>query len=171
MGKMVKKSALALLSVAAVTWAQPAMAREFADIYTECGLGALIAPRNEAVAAVTNVTWDLGTTAISSNISSPATCAGGKAKTAAFIHDAYDSLETDLASGYGTHLNALMTLVGYESQARQDLTEALRADFATHVADPSYSHQSHFEQAQALYDLLYKHIESDPARSGSLKQS
>jgi len=171
MAKVLKKSALALLGAVIVTWAQPAMAREFADIYTECGLGALIAPRNEAVAAVTNVTWDLGTTAISSNISSPATCAGGKAKTAAFIYDTYDSLETDLASGYGTHLDALMTLVGYESQAWQHLTQALRADFATRVADPTYTRQSRFEQAQALYDLLYQHIERDPARSGSLEQS
>jgi len=170
MVKAIWVSALALLG--AVACAQPAMAgREFADIYTECGLGALIAPRNEAVAAVTNVTWDLGTTAISSNISSPATCAGGKAKTAAFIYDSYQSLETDLASGYGTHLDALMTLVGYESQAQQDLTKAVRADFAKMVADPSYTEQSRFEQAQALYNLLYKHIESDPVRSSSLEQS
>ena len=48
--------------------------REFADIYTECGLGAMIAPNNEAVAAVTNVTWDLGTTAISSDASSEENC-------------------------------------------------------------------------------------------------
>lgn len=44
--------------------------RAFADIYTECGLGTMIAPKNAAVAAVTNVTWDLGTTAISSDDSS-----------------------------------------------------------------------------------------------------
>lgn len=169
MGKAMRMSALALLG--AVVCAQPVMAREFADIYTECGLGALIAPRNEAVAAVTNVTWDLGTTAISSNISSPDTCVGGKPKTAAFIYDAYEALETDLASGYGPHLDTLMTLVGYESQAQQDLTKALRADFTTLVADPRYTEQNRFEQAEALYNLLYKHIESDLARSGSLEQS
>ena len=163
-------SALALLS--ALAFAQPAMARDFADIYTECGLGALIAPRNEAVAAATNVTWDLGTTAVTSNISSPNTCAGGKAKAAAFIYDSYKSLETDLASGYGTHLDTLMTLVGYESQTQQDLTKAVRADFTEIVADPNYTEQSRFEQAQALYSLLYKHIDGDLARrSDSLEQS
>ncbi len=102
MRKAIRMFALGLLS--AVTLTQPAMAREFADIYTECGLGAMIAPRNEAVAAVTNVTWDLGTTAVSSNVSSPDSCSGGKQKAAAFIHDAYASLKTDLASGYGAHL-------------------------------------------------------------------
>ena len=169
MGKVMRMFVLALLG--AVALAQPAMAREFADIYTECGLGALIAPRNEAVAAVTNVTWDLGTTAISSNISSPATCTGGQAKTAAFIYDSYQSLETDLASGYGSHLDTLMSLVGYESQAQQGLTMAVRADFTKLVAAPSYADQSRFEQAQALYNLLYKHIESDVAGSDSVEPS
>ena len=83
--------AMAVLVLAAFT--QPVMARDFADIYTECGLGAMIAPKNEAVAAITNVTWDYGTTAISSNISSPDTCKGGQGKMASFIHDSYESLE------------------------------------------------------------------------------
>lgn len=80
---------------------QTSMSREFADIYTDCGLGAMIAPKTPGVAAVTNVTWDLGTTAVSSNISSPDACVGGKEKTAAFIHDSYSSLEEDLAKGDG----------------------------------------------------------------------
>ncbi len=45
-----------------LTAAPQVIAREFADIYTECGLGAMIAPKNPTVAAITNVTWDLGTT-------------------------------------------------------------------------------------------------------------
>ena len=64
-----------------------------------------------------------------------------------------------------------MMLVGYESQAQQDLTKAIRADFAKMVADSTYTDQSRFEQAQALYNVLYKHIERDLARSGSLEQS
>ena len=158
MGKRMLMAALTLLGVVAL--AQPVRAREFADIYTECGLGALIAPRNAAVAAVTNVTWDWGTTAISSNISSPDTCRGGQAKVAAFIHDAYPSLETDLASGYGTHLDTLMTLVGEDSPAQQELVKVLRTDFAALVGAPGYTAQSRAEQAQALYDILYQHVES-----------
>ncbi len=80
------KYSILALSVS-ITFASFAMAREFAEIYTDCGLGAMIAPRTPAVAAVTNVTWDLGTTAISSNISSPDSCMGGQAKMAAFIKD------------------------------------------------------------------------------------
>lgn len=154
MSKAMKISLFGVLAFCA--YAQPVFAREFADIYTECGLGALIAPRNEAVAAVTNVTWDLGTTAISSNISSPDTCKGGQARAAAFIHDAYASLESDIASGQGEHLNTLMTLAGKNTAEAQGFIAALRNDFSKAVADASYSSKTRFEKAETLYNLVYK---------------
>ncbi len=137
-------------------YSQPAMAREFADIYSECGIGAMIAPRNEGVAAVTNVTWDSGTTAISSNITSPDSCSGGKEKTAAFIHQSYESLASDLSSGSGKYLDTLAVLTGRDAQAQEKLKVALRKDFAVLVAAPGYTDQSRFEKSKALYDLVYK---------------
>ena len=155
MVKVMRVSALALLG--AVAFAQPAMAdREFADIYTECGLGSMIAPRNEAVAAVTNVTWDSGTTAISSNISCPDTCKGGQPKTAAFIHNSYASLESDLSSGEGIYLDMLTALVGDQTKDKEAFIAGLRTDFAKLVADPSYTNRSQFEKSEALYNLVYK---------------
>jgi len=155
MFRAVKVFGVAILFLAA--FSQPAMSREFADIYTECGLGAMIAPRNGAVAAVTNVTWDWGTTAISSNISSPDTCKGGQEKTAAFINDSYESLEKDLASGSGAYLDTLMLLAGVNAQAKPEFITALRSDFAEVVADANYTDQSRFEKAQTLYRLVYRH--------------
>lgn len=146
----------ALVSLMAV---QPAASREFADIYTECGLGAMIAPNNDAVAAVTNVTWDLGTTAISSNISSPDSCAGGKAKKAAFIHDSYTQLESDIARGQGPHLATLMALSGCQASAHADVARAVRADFARSTANAAYSSQTRFEQAQSLYNIVTQQVE------------
>ncbi|HEX6363246.1 MAG TPA: DUF3015 family protein [Albitalea sp.] len=144
------KKALCLVAAAAAMFAGQASAREFADIYTECGLGALIAPNNGAVAAVTNVTWDLGTTAITSNASSADTCAGGKKKTAAFIVQQYAQLEKDLAQGQGKHLDALMSIAGCQAGAAQ----TLRTSFAASVAAPAYATQSRFERAEALYDQV-----------------
>jgi hypothetical protein len=155
--KTIRISAVALLALLA--FSQPTMSREFAAIYVECGLGAMIAPRHPGVAAVTNVTWDLGTTAISSNSTTPDSCVGGKEKSAAFISDSYASLEKDLASGSGTYLDTLMVITGCEPQVHQELTNALRNDFTNIVADPSYTDQSRFEQAKGLYDLLYKHVD------------
>ena len=139
-----------------VTMALPQLgaARDFAEIYTDCGLGGMIAPRSDAVAAVTNVTWDLGTTAISTNISSPDSCSGGKAEKAAFIHESYDALETDLASGHGVYLDALVALSGHEGEARGRFVAALRSGFARLVAMPEYPEQDRFTKSEALYNLV-----------------
>ena len=151
-----KFKTLAMVAFTLAAFSQPAMAREFADIYEECGLGALIAPHNPAVAAVTNVTWDSGTTAITSNISSPSTCQGGQEKTAAFINDSYEFLENDLASGNGTYLDTLMVLAGVDAQSRQQFSKTLRADFAELVSRTDYSSLNRFEKAGALYNLVFK---------------
>jgi len=147
-----------LLSTGALLLTGAANAREFADIYTDCGLGAMIAPNNDAVAAVTNVTWDLGTTAISSNASSPESCEGGQGSSAAFIFDAYPSIEKDLAVGSGEHLTALLSIAGIEEAQRDELSAQLRADFAELVAVEAYSEQTRFEKAENLYALLYRQI-------------
>ena len=146
----------ALAVVGFLVFSQSAMARDFADIYTDCGLGAMIAPRNGAVAAVTNVTWDSGTTAITSDISSPDSCVGGQERTAAFIHGSYEYLEQDLASGSGTYLDTLMVLAGYDSQTKQAGIDELRKDFAKLVSKPGYTNKSRFEKSEAVYDLVYK---------------
>lgn len=148
--------------------AQPAAAREFADIYTDCGLGAMIAPNNSVVAAVTNVTWDLGTTAISSNASSPETCQGGKGKKAAFLYDSYAQIEKDLARGSGQHLTTLMALSGCQAGVHGAMATALRQDFAAVAAQPGYSAQSRFQQAEALYNLVEKRVQQDFAGTCTL---
>ena len=162
------------LPILVVTMALPqiGMAREFGEIYTDCGLGGLIGsaigPEDDRVAnvaaVVTNITWDLGTTAISSNITSPDTCARGEAKTAAFIYDSYEPLEQDIASGHGAYLDALAALAGHEGQAQQRFVAAVRAGFVKLVAAPDYHEQDRFAKAEALYNLVNE-------QSGSVAKS
>ena len=152
------RSTAILFSTSALLFAGSANAREFADIYTECGLGAMIAPNNEAVAAVTNVTWDLGTTAISSDASSPESCKGGQGNSAAFIYDAYPNIEKDLAVGRGEHLTALLSMAGINETARDDLSIELRNGFSQLVSADGYSEQTRYEKAENLFNLLYSQI-------------
>ena len=158
MSKIIK--VLTISAMGLFLFSQMGLAREFADIYTECGIGAMIAPRNTAVAAVTNVTWDSGTTAISSNISCPDSCNGGQEKVASFIYESYESIEKDLAKGNGNYLDNLLALTGYDAQAKKEFIIALRSDFKNIVADPSYTDKSHFEKAEGLYNLVYNYINS-----------
>jgi hypothetical protein len=149
------KLSLAALTALVLSIPQESQAREFADIYTECGLGAMIAPRNEAVAAVTNVTWDLGTTAISSNISSKDTCEGGKAKVATFINDSYENIEKDLASGNGKYLDTLVSLSKDSSKSKEAFIANLRNDFSSLVASNDYTNLTTYQKSQKLYNIIY----------------
>lgn len=135
--------------------------RTFGQIYTDCGLGAMIASNTPAVAAVTNVTWDLGTTAISSNATSPETCQGGKAETAALIYDVYPQLEQDLARGDGQHLDALLALTGCDASVHDQLATRLRADLATTVSASGYEAQSRHERAATMHQQLYEHVDGE----------
>ena len=146
------------LACGALALPQQSEAREFADIYTDCGIGAMIAPNNDAVAAVTNVTWDLGTTAISSNASSPETCQGGETESVALIYRSYPELERDLANGEGEHLDALMSLAGVSTEQQAGVIETMRGDFASLVSADDYATSSRETKAAALYDLLYASI-------------
>lgn len=159
---LVSRMLKALLPILVLMLALPQIgtAREFAEIYTDCGIGGMIAPRSDAVAAVTNVTWDLGTTAILSNASSPDSCSGGQAEQAAFIHDSYDALELDLASGHGNYLDALAALAGHEGQAQQRFVAAVRVGFAKLVEAPDYHEQNRFAKAAALYNLVNEQSET-----------
>jgi hypothetical protein len=145
--------------------AQPASAREFADIYTQCGLGAIIAPNNDAVAAVTNVTWDSGTTAVSSDASSADSCKGGQKKTAALILEAYPQIERDLAAGTGKHLTALLAATGCKADTHASLAASLRSSLATKVGMPDYSSRSRYDLAQDLFEDVRQRVEGDLAAS------
>ncbi|MCI5226499.1 MAG: DUF3015 domain-containing protein [Candidatus Electrothrix sp. AX2] len=160
-----KKIFLALSFSISLAFAQTGTAREFADIYTDCGLGAIIAPRTPVVAAITNVTFDLGTTAVSSNISSPETCAGGRARMAAFVHDAYDSLEVELAAGEGKYLDSLTALAGIEQKEKTAFIQDVRKQFAHSVAAPDYTQQTLFTKAENLYNILTQEKEAKENQS------
>ncbi len=151
---------LALSFAASLALTQTASAREFADIYIDCGLGAIIAPRTPIVAAITNVTWDLGTTAVSSNISSPETCSGGQARMAAFVHDAYESLEVELAAGEGKYLDSLTALAGIEQEEKTAFVKDVRKQFAHSVAAADYTQQTLFTKAENLYNILHQEMEN-----------
>ncbi|MBF0382231.1 MAG: DUF3015 family protein [Magnetococcales bacterium] len=161
--KKMSMVAAAGLSVAMLSSA--ASAREFAAIYQECGLGALIAPNHPIVAVITNVTWDLGTTAVTSDMVSPDTCKGSQAKMATFIHEGYKQIETAMATGQGEYLTSLMNVSGCAAAVQPELSKALRKDFSSVVSAPGYSEQSKFDQSKGMYDMINKRINSDFSKS------
>ncbi|NRA29271.1 MAG: DUF3015 family protein [Parvularculaceae bacterium] len=144
--------AAAALTAFATASAFAQQTRETPNPWLDCGIGALIFPSAnlEVGAGLSNIIWDLGTTAVTSAQSSPDTCNGlDNVTSAAFIQRTYPTLEKELARGYGDNLNALAKIVGAEDDAA--FVASLRQEMATEIAAPAFAELSYDEKAQALY--------------------
>jgi hypothetical protein len=151
-----------MMLVAAPQESKAATSRNFAEIYTDCGLGGMLFQHRKwgGLAAVSNIIWDLGTTAISSQLTTPDSCMGGKQeKLAAFINGSYEAIESDLSKGNGEHLDKLLALAGKPLNDVQ-FVEALRQDLASRVAASSYADQTRYQKAEALYNSVYKQTDA-----------
>lgn len=113
--------------------------------WQDCGLGAMIFPGNGVAAAISNVIWDLGTTAVSSNISSQESCASNKAKTAMFINATMPSLEQDIAVGEGEYVTAMLELRGCEATSHNEIIDAIRQDYSAKPAKNAEAFYHAFE--------------------------
>ncbi|MEO1656953.1 MAG: DUF3015 family protein [Pseudomonadota bacterium] len=153
------KSLLTLAAVAvgamAVTSAQAQEMRDTINPWLDCGIGAMIFPDDnlEVGAGISNVIWDLGTTAVTSAQSSPDTCNGtSNVKMAVFIQRTYPTLEAELAKGYGDNLSALAGMVGTEDEAA--FVASLRGEMAgVMAADDAAKPEALYYAALAAAEL------------------
>jgi hypothetical protein len=116
--------------------------------WQDCGIGAMIFPANGVAAAISNIIWDLGTTAVSSNISSQESCDSRKAKTAMFIKATLPVLEQEVATGEGEYVTAMLEIRGCEASSHTAIVDAVRKDIAQKPAD----------NAEALYNVLENRV-------------
>lgn len=99
------------------------------NAFAECGIGAAIFKNNETGAIISNIIWDLGTTALSSQISSPDSCEGASETAARFIDKSYHALEEEVVKGEGVYLTALLDIVGCPASAKASAAQNMQASF------------------------------------------
>lgn len=145
---MKKYLALALVAMFGFATA-PAKA---ANPYSDCGIGAAIFPDNGAAATISNVIWDVGTTAVTSATLSPDTCSSGSADTAKFILETIDNLESNIAMGEGAHIDALAGLM--QCDASVNVASIAADGYASFVAGDDYASASKMDKASAFYSSL-----------------
>ena len=154
--KLLKSIAATVVALGMLT-TSPAHSREFADVYAECGLGAMIfsgdSENNRLLAIISNVTWDLGTTAHLSNLSG--SCSKGDAQTAAFIMQTYPAIERDLAVGEGEFLYTMLDFRGCDSAVRSSLINDLRVDMANAMSAGASD-----ANAEMLYNTLQNRVDA-----------
>lgn len=122
---LVAAASAVVLSLAAAPAAQ---AQQKVNPWKQCGIGAMIFEDNGVAAAISNIIWDLGTTAVSSNISSQDSCEGVKVAAAQFINDSIVNIEEETVVGNGKHLTAMLNMMGCEASAHPAIINAVRAD-------------------------------------------
>lgn len=131
--------------------------------FSDCGLGAAIVsdPQYAWLAATTNVTWDLGTTAVISAVSSPNTCNGGRAKTAQLITKTYASLEAETAVGEGKYLEAMADVMVCNSQVRPVLFQRVRAEMGKEMVQPGFANLDQIKKAEAYFNVVDRLAQSE----------
>jgi hypothetical protein len=151
-------SAVIISSLSTVAFSSTAAADEVKkklNPWTDCGIGAMIFKENDVAAVSSNIIWDLGTTAVTSNMSSQHTCEGSAAKTAMFIKATETKLVQDIASGEGEYVNAMLELRGCSSESRDNIVKAIRQDYA---AKPS-------QNAEQLFNAVEKRVSTSFSES------
>ena len=136
--------------------------------FSQCGIGAAIFPDNGTAATISNVIWDLGTTAITSGLSSKSTCSGSSGKVAMIINSSYANLETETAVGEGKYLTAMADAMSCSTDSRAALYAEVRARFEQEVTAPGYFDKSKTEKASTFYNIVDQTVTSKFAAQCSL---
>lgn len=138
-------AAASVLTLSMVT-APAVHAQQKVNPWKQCGIGAMIFDDNGTAAAISNVIWDLGTTAVSSNVSSQDSCNGLKVAAAEFINSTITNIEEETVIGEGQHLTAMLNLMGCEATAHSAIIQEVRADLDVSITDNSSKAQAYYSQ-------------------------
>lgn len=138
--------------------------RSMEQVYKECGLGGhLFGNSSPTLAFISNVTWDLGTTAASSD--STDACIDKEETTALFIHQTFEILEQEIAQGRGEYFDTLVTVMDCTSLESYDVMAAVRSEFSDVVNTDNYADMTRTEKASALYSVVAPKLATGGAAS------
>lgn len=147
-------SFFAVLSVAMALVVPSAAKAEDINPWVDCGIGAMIFPGTPVGAVISNVIWDVGTTAVTSAGLSKNTCEGKRVKMAMYIGTTYANLEEETVQGEGQHVRAMLDIASCDKAAHEDIMRSVRADFAKSLQDPAYLQKDGIARAQDYYTLV-----------------
>jgi hypothetical protein len=143
---------IAALLVSIPAYAEQKVQGSGPNPYTECGIGAAIFKDVDWAAATSNVIWDLGSTALTSALSSPELCNPKKVKTAQLVIETLPELEKDVAMGNGDYVVALAETMGCASHTDAVIAE-MREAYPDVVSNVTYSNSEKADRAVNMYNV------------------
>lgn len=146
-----KKSIISLAAILTLSTINinTAQANQKLNPWTECGIGAMIFPSVPAGAVISNVIWDLGTTAVTSNLISPETCEGGEVHVVQFMKQTHKAIEEETAIGEGEHLTTVLNMLGCDSKSHKNIIQNVRNDYSKVIDSTEESNR-----AETLYNVI-----------------
>ena len=133
--------------------------------WQDCGLGAMVFPDNGVAAAISNVIWDLGTTAVTSASASEDNCNATRVQIARFVTESLPNLEEEIVKGEGQHLTAMLNLMGCDTAQKNVVSNTIRNDFSSVMSHATYSEMDLQQKAESLFSV------AENAATGSCKAS
>lgn len=152
---MKKLFSLLLLS-GVILFSTQAQAR---NVWRECGIGGMIFKDTGWAAITSNIIWDLGLSATSSNVSSDDLCEGPTANVAKFVHETIAVVEEETVIGEGSHLVTMLDMIGCEEGARSEIIKSVRADYVNELSSETYENQTKLDKAKNYHTILMNNVE------------
>lgn len=131
-----------------------AATQEHINPWQQCGIGAGLFDENGTAAAISNIIWDSGTTAVTSATMSPETCSSKEIEVARFVDETYDQLVMETAMGEGEHLTAALGLMNCSSAAQEEVIGHLRTDLQEASSATDFAELPHSDKAFQYYQSL-----------------
>ena len=148
------KGLAVLLLLAALPLTGMAQKKKELNPWIDCGIGAMIFTETTWAAVVSNVIWDLGTTAVTSDQSSQNTCNSKKAQTAMYIGVNYASLSEETAKGDGKHLRTMLGMMGCEATQQSSIISSVRSEFGRELRSADYAVKTSTAKAEDFYNIV-----------------
>ena len=117
--------------------------------WTDCGIGAMVFGDVKVAAAISSITWDLGTTAVTSKMSSEESCNAADPVVLSFVAEKFGTLEEEIAIGEGENLVAVFGLYGCSSTEQTGAISTLRSSYSESLNatdDEAYRAQGIYNQ-------------------------
>lgn len=140
------------------------------NLWMDCGIGHWIAgpTLNGFPAMSTNLTFDLGTTATISDLSTPSTCAGPFWAAARFIEKSYPRLEEETALGGGEYMVAMLEHFECDKATNEQIRSNIRTEFSNIVSDTDYHLIDRNSKARAYYKMVSNEVRQYPLSCGAI---
>ncbi|MDQ7075781.1 MAG: DUF3015 family protein [Gammaproteobacteria bacterium] len=136
--------------------------------WRDCGIGAMIFTDVPVGAIISNIIWDLGTTALTSSGMSKEMCEGQKVAAAKFITHTYANLEEQTVKGDGKHLHAMLDILGCDQSSHTGIIHSVRNRFSNTLNNTQYSTQATVAKAEGYYNLVNATIKQNYATQCNL---